>query len=127
MERALPETPFEWLEEICLAIEDAADAIPFGELIGETIDVAELFHLAPAVCLKFRGMDYHDEDLREKVTNAALVNYVANTAPERVDRGLAERPLLAFALCYLTAHFALDLIDEQEADAVLTYCEDYLD
>jgi len=36
-------------------------------------------------------------------------------------------PLLAFAVCYVTAHLALDLIDEQDAEAILNFCEDHLD
>jgi hypothetical protein len=31
-----------------------------------------------------------------------------------------------FTLCYLAAHLALDLIDEEKADAILTYCEEHL-
>ncbi len=30
----------------------------------------------------------------------------------------------AFAVCYLTAHYVLDLIDEQQASAALDYCEE---
>jgi hypothetical protein len=33
---------------------------------------------------------------------------------------------MAFTLCYVAAHLALDLVDEQEAEAILTYCEDHL-
>lgn len=36
-----------WLKEIKLAIADAAEAQPVGELIGEPIADAHLFHLAP--------------------------------------------------------------------------------
>jgi hypothetical protein len=51
---------------------------------------------------------------------------VANTGPEGVDHGLEQRPLMAFTLCYITAHLALYLLDEQQAEAILTYCEDHL-
>jgi hypothetical protein len=61
------------------------------------------------------------------VTETALANYVVNSNPERIDHGLEHRPLLAFALCYVTAHLALDLLDEQEAEAILDYCEKHLD
>jgi hypothetical protein len=35
-----------------------------------------------------------------------------NPDPEGVDYGLASKPLLAFAACYVTAHLALDLVDK---------------
>ncbi len=55
MKRSLPCTPEGWLLEIRLAIKDAREAGPFGTLVGERITDANLFHLAPLVCLKFRG------------------------------------------------------------------------
>ena len=56
----------------------------------------------------------------------ALANYIANTDPEGEDHGLEHWPLMAFTLCYVAAHLALDLVDEQEAEAILVYCEDHL-
>jgi hypothetical protein len=35
--------------------------------------------------------------------------------------------MLAFVLCYLGAHLALDLLNEQEAEVILNYCEGHLD
>ena len=72
-------------------------------------------------------MDFRDEKLRTRVTEWALANYVANSDPDGIDHGLDQRPLLAFAMCYLTAHYVLDLIDEQEASAALDYCEENMD
>jgi hypothetical protein len=34
---------------------------------------------------------------------------------------------MAFTLCYVAAHFALDLVDEEKAEAILTYCEEHLE
>lgn len=124
MNQSQPTTPDEWLDEIRLAIADARETGPFGDLVGQPITDANLFHLAPLVCMKFRGMDYRDETLRQKVTEGALANYVVNSDPEGVDHGLKQRPLLAFALCYVSAHYVLDLIDEHEAEAILGYCEE---
>ena len=53
----------------------------------------------------------------------ALANYVANSD----QHGLESRPMLAFVLCYVGAHLALDLLNEQDADAILNYCEEHLD
>ena len=124
MRRPLPRTPAQWLKEIKLAIADASEAEPFGPLVGTEITDANLFHLAPLVCLKFRGRTLRGREA-DRVTKVALANYVANSDPEGVDHGLEQRPLMAFTLCYVAAHLALDLVDEQEADAILTFCENH--
>ena len=72
-------------------------------------------------------MDFRDEKLRKKVTEGALANYVANSSADGIDHGLDSRPLLAFAVCYITAHYVLDLIDEEQASAALGYCDENLD
>ncbi|MEO2032767.1 MAG: hypothetical protein ABGZ35_11845, partial [Planctomycetaceae bacterium] len=88
---------------------------------------ANLFHLAPMVCLNFRGLDHRDEDLRKKVTEGALANYVANSDPDGIDHGLESRPLLAFAVCYVTAHYVLDMIDDEQTSTALNYCDENMD
>ena len=87
---------------------------------------ANLFHLAPLVCLKFRGRKLVGREA-DRVTETALANYVVNSDPEGVDHGLESKPLLAFAVCYVTAHLALDLVDEKQAEAILNYCEEHLE
>ena len=42
------------------------------------------------------------------MTETALANYVVNSDPEGIDRDLEAKPLLGFAVCYVTAHLALD-------------------
>lgn len=126
MHRPLPRTPAEWLEDISQAIADAREAELFGALAGVQVTDANIFHLAPVVCLKFRGLDFRDEKLRKRVTEGALASYVANSDPEGIDHGLEGKPLLGFALCYIAAHHVLDLIDPQDADAVLNLCEEHL-
>jgi hypothetical protein len=125
MKRSLPRTREGWLLEIRLAIKDARETEPFSTLTGERITDANLFHLAPLVCLKFRGRRLMGREA-DRVTEVALANYVANSDAEDVDRGLKERPLMGFALCYVTAHLALDLVDEEQAGAILADFEDYL-
>jgi hypothetical protein len=120
--RLLPSKSAVWLAEIKLAIADAQEAKPFGMLTGRRITDADLFHLAPLVALKFRGREVQGQEA-ERVTKTALANYVVNSDPDGVDHGLKDRPMLAFALCYIAAHLALDLLDERQADAILTYCE----
>ena len=127
MKRVQPTTPDDWLDEIKVAIADASKTKPFGLLTGQRITNANLFHLAPLVCMKFRGLDYRDEELRTRVTEGALANYVANSDPDGIDHGLEQRPLLAFAMCYIAAHYVLDLIDEEQATAALDYCDENMD
>ena len=127
MKTELPKTPEDWLDEIALAIIDAEEATPFGALTGQPITDENLFHLAPLVCLKFRGLDYRDEELRKKVVKGALAIYIANSDQEGIDHGLESRPLLSFAVCYVAAHFVLDLIDQEQTGAILNYCEMRLD
>jgi len=125
MKRPLPRTPAQWHKEINLAISDVAEAAPFGPMAGTEITPANLFHLAPVVCLKFRGKKLKGREA-ERVIKVALANYVANTDPKGVDHGLEQRPIMAFALCYVAAHLALDLVDEEKAQAILEYFEEHL-
>ena len=78
------------------------------------------FHLAPLVCLKFRGRKLAGEEA-DRATKGALANYVVNT-----EKGLKSNPKLAFALCYVAAHLVLDLLDEQTAGEIMGYCEEHL-
>lgn len=126
MKKSLPRSPAGWLKEIRLAIADAAEAQPIGELIGQPITDSNLFHLAPLVCLKFRGRDGKGPEAK-RVIEVALANYVVNSDPKGVNHNLENRPLMAFALCYVAAHLALGLVDEHEASSILTHCEKHLD
>jgi len=65
-----------------------------------------------------------DHEAGQQVTEGALANYVANSDPDGIDHRLEQRPLLAFAMCYVTAHYVLDLIDEEQATAALDYCDE---
>ena len=105
---------------------DAAEAGPFGQAIGEPITLANLFHLAPHVCLKFRGLKSTGKEA-DGVVKTALANYVVHSDPEGIDHNLKQRPLMAFVLCYVSAHLALDLLDEQQAEKILIYCEEKLE
>jgi len=126
MKHPLPRTVVGWFKEIKLAIADAREPGPFGERIGQPVTDANLFHLAPLVCLKFRGRKLVGREA-DRVTKTALANYVVNSDPDGVDHGLESKPLLAFAVCYVTAHLALDLVDETRAEAILNYCEEHLE
>ncbi len=100
---------------------DACETEPFGILTGHPITADNLFHLAPLICLKFRGRKTKGPEAK-RVIETALANYVANSD----QHGLESRPMLAFVLCYVGAHFALDLLNEQDAEVILNYCEEHL-
>ena len=61
-----------------------------------------------------------------RLTKTALANYVVNSDPDGIDHGLETKPMLAFAPCYVATHLTLDLLGEQESEAILVYCEERL-
>jgi hypothetical protein len=114
-------TPDQWLQEILLAWKDAQEATPFARLTGAKLTDADLFHLAPVVCLKFRGRSLAGAEA-DRVTKGALANYLINA-----EKGLESNPRLAFALCYVAAHLVLSFVDEQTAAEIMGYCEKQFD
>src|SRR5437870_8816455 len=91
MARPLPRTPGQWLKEILLAWKDARETKPFARLTGTNLTDSDLFHLAPLVCLKFRGRKQTGAEA-DRVTKGALANYVVNTGPEAAVQGLESKP-----------------------------------
>jgi hypothetical protein len=74
MGHRIPQTKSEWIDEIAEAYRDAEEAMPFGKFVGEDIGEKDLFHMAPAICLKFRGIrrtkaDYRFEEGRQQKEN----------------------------------------------------------
>ena len=118
----MPSTEKEWLEEISKAYLEAFDTIPFGKFVGQKIKPEDLFHLGPAVCLKFRGMEQTKSNLK-KATDAALTSYVAT---KEVVGDLFDIPQTAFAFSYIASHYGLDLIGENESTNILEYIEENL-
>ena len=117
----VPVKPEDWLTEIAKAYADARDAIPFAVFIseGEKIGEEHIFHFAPGVCLKFRGIRRTREILR-KATEAALSSYVVTQ--DNVP-GELESPHMAFAFCYVASHFGLGLISKDEGPSILDFVE----
>ena len=119
MGQRIPQTKSEWIEEIAEAYRDAEEAIPFGKFVGKNIEEKDFFHMAPAICLKFRGIKRTKAKL-EKTTEAALSSYVATK--DSIEHILDDHHI-SFAFCYLASHFALDLVDEQEVNEIMEYIE----
>jgi hypothetical protein len=110
-----------WLNEIAGAFRDAADAIPFGPLVGASFGTAELFHLGPLTALKFGGIR-RSKRIEREITEAALGSYVVN---ESKGEGSLTHPRVAFAFTYLASHFALDLLTEQQVAELMDYIESH--
>ena len=81
---------------------------PFGELIGEKIEPKDLFHLGPAICLKFRGIKSPKRNLK-RATDAALSSCVAT---KQIVGNLFDAPQMSFAFCYLGSHVGVGLVEK---------------
>ena len=119
VKNCIPSTSAAWLAEIAKAYADARETIPVGRLVGQRIRCEDLFHLAPAICLKFRGIPRSKERL-EQATMAALSSYVA-TKDDLEE--VFSVPEMAFAFAYLASHFGLDLLTESEVNEIMEYIE----
>lgn len=119
----IPKTPDAWLDEIAAAYRDAAEAIPFGPMVGRGITESDLFHLGPEVCLKFRGIKPSAAN-RKRATDAALSSYVATSGHDDNPLG---HSVVAFAFCYIASHFGLGLVDEATASGILDHIADHAD
>ena len=115
----IPSTHKKWAKEIADAYLDAKETIMFAPLTGQKMTEKDLYHLAPAVCLKFRGIKTTDKILK-KVTQVALSNYIANM---EINKEPLSDPYIAFTFCYLASHFGLDIIDEQQFESIMEYLE----
>ena len=118
-----PKNPEAWLEEIAKAYLDALETMPFGALTEDKIEEKDFFHLAPSLCLKFRGIKAMKDNLKI-ATDAALSSFMATK--DSVDN-LFEIPQMAFAFCYLASHFGLDLVDKNTLSEAMGYIESKLD
>ena len=114
----IPDSPQAWLEEIANAYADAHET---ERLLGGDIKPEDLYHLAPVLCLKFRGHG-RSTPLRKKATDAALSSYVVNK--DNLPHVLAV-PQLAFAFAYFASHFGLDLLDTETVNRLMEYVEEH--
>jgi hypothetical protein len=117
----LPTSREAWLNEIAGALRDAAEAIPFGRLLGTPFGAAQLFHLGPLTAFKFRGIR-RTKRIEREITEAAIGSYVVN---ESEGEGSLTDPRVAFAFTYLASHFALDLLSEEQVGELMDYIESH--
>jgi hypothetical protein len=108
-----------WLREIAVAYVDALETIPFSKIINEEIHQHDLFHLAPLITLKMRGIK-RTKKLQKRVTEAALASYVVN---QEDHKDALSSPIISFSFCYLASHYVLDLVSEESVEEVMTVIE----
>ncbi len=118
----IPTTQQAWLEEIAKAYCYAYETLPFGKFVGQKINPEDLFHLGPAICMKFKGVKNTKRNL-EKATEAALTSYVAT---KELVGNLFDIPQMSFAFSYIASHYGLDLVDENLSAKLLEYIENNL-
>lgn len=111
----MPRSREDWLQEIAAAYIDGRDVIP---VVGTE---ADLFHTAPSVCLKHRGLKVSSTALK-RATNAALASYVVN---QEREPDVFAKPHLAFAFCYLAAHLGLYLVSEEVVATTMDFIEEH--
>ena len=112
-----------WVIELMDAYQDAKAAIPFSEAVGKAMSEADLFHMAPLVCVKFRDLIGSEESLKN-ARNAAIGSYIANQ--EAGNRNLND-PIMAFSFCYILAHYGLGLLDDEKCQENLMFVETNLE
>ena len=115
----MPTAPNAWLKEIARAYQDAVETIPFGKFVGREIKNDDLFHLAPHICLKFRGIKNTKKNLK-KAADATLSSYVATKDKSGNNIEIA---YISFAFCYVASRFGLGLLDEEEAVLIMDHIE----
>ena len=115
----MPATMSGWLAEIADAYCDAYEIIPFGVFTEGPITEEELFHAAPQICLKTRGIKMTAENLG-RANEAMLASYAATK--DQV-KGVFDNPLLAFAFAYLASHFGMKLLPEDKVSEIMEFLE----
>jgi len=108
-----------WVIEIMDAYKDAKAAIPFAQIAGKEVTESDLFHMAPLVCLKFRDL-VHDDESQTKARDAAISSYIAN---QEAGNTSLNDPVMAFAFCYIIAHYGIGLLDEEKCQGILIFVE----
>ena len=114
--RPLPVNAAEWLSELRAAYSDARETLPFMPLAGVRPHDKHLFHLAPHVALKFRGLP---ESRRGAAVEAALTSIVASGS----ERDVEQDPFRRFAFSYLASHCGLELLSEADVQKIMRLVE----
>ena len=112
-----PEDAEGWLQEIAAAYADAKEAIPYGKLLGDTIEEDELFAIAPFLALKFRDIPATEQNYK-RATDAAFASCLANKDEHPDELG---SPQLSFAFAYLASHHGLELASPEVVNDVMEH------
>ena len=122
---SLPEKLLQALRHLKLSLKKGDILVVKHKIVSKAEgQLVQLNKIKPSAASRAWARRYH---LDARVTEVALGHFVANSDPQGGDHVVETKPLLAFARCYVTAHLALDLIDEEQAEAILNYCEEHLE
>jgi hypothetical protein len=110
-----------WLVEIAAAYQDASEAIPFGPAAGEPFGEAELFHVAPAVALKLRGLPRSSRKLAR--LGRPKPRWPATSPPEMAIRKSSRTRTFPLRSAIWRSHHGLGLVGEAQTEEVMDYVE----
>jgi hypothetical protein len=116
--RPIPITLDEWLAEIAAGYQEAYETLPFMPLVDIEPNEDLLFHLAPRIAIKFRGLPLSRS---KAAVDTALTSHFATNEQ---TPGIFDNPHLSFAFSYLASHFGLGLLKLEKVDEVMTFIED---
>jgi hypothetical protein len=114
---SIPKTDAAWLEEVKHAYADAAEAL------GDPVTPAVLYTIAPNVCAKFRGLPAAGAEF----DNARSISLGSYLATWDTNAKAFKHPEVAFAFCYVAAHFGYGLISREDVGPLMGYIIDFRD
>ncbi|MGE3803952.1 MAG: hypothetical protein AB7K24_04670 [Gemmataceae bacterium] len=121
--KTLPKTLPQWLKEIHEALREAKEPT---KLETPWATKSDIFQMAPYIVFNFRGVRL-DENQEEQTVRRAFANCVLAEAPKNGIKHGKTKPNLAFAFCYVSTHLVLELVDKDDADRIMGYCEKHID
>ncbi len=108
----------QWLVEIALAWQEAAETQPFSEATGHSLSEADFFHLTPAIACKRAGRGLGTKALRD-LTRSVLATIVTARDHPQSQVLVNGSPQLLFAYAYINCLLGLDRISYANADDII--------
>ncbi len=108
----------QWLVEIALAWQEAAETQPISEASGRPLSETDFFHLTPAIACKRAGRKLGARALRE-LTESVLATIVTARDHPKSKVLVNGSPQLLFAYAYINCLLGIDRISFSEADDII--------
>jgi hypothetical protein len=108
----------QWLVEIALAWQEAAETQPISEASGRPLSEADFFHLTPAIACKRAGRSLGTKALRE-LTGSVLATIVTARDHPQSKVLVNGSPQLLFAYAYINCLLGIDRISFSDADDII--------